>query len=177
VTDSPATTASGAPGDAVPVPLSLPAADLAEVTADIANAPVVRWLRALTSWPGTGRGVAEFARIPPADRAHLSALLGFDDAPRNERGLLVDIAVRWAVEANLLRLRTGTLRPAKRHLPLLDDPAALWFRPPPGALPRAGPDRSQQALAYRHATAGGGRRSGASGTSSRLPGCSASACG
>src|ERR1022692_3046883 len=25
-------------------------------------------------------------------------------------------------------LRTGTLRPAKQHLPLLDDPAALWFR-------------------------------------------------
>src|ERR1022692_3211473 len=128
VTDSPAAMASAAPAEAGPVPLILPAADLAEVTADIANAPVVRWLRALNSWAGTGRGVAEFARVPPADRAEVSALLGFDDAPRNERGLLVDIAVRWAVEANLLRLRTGTLRPAKQHLPLLDDPAALWFR-------------------------------------------------
>src|SRR5450755_105422 len=125
VTDSPATTASGAPADAGPVPLILPAA---EVTADIAAAPVVRWLRALTSWAEAGRAVADFARIPPADRAEVSALLGFDDAPRKERGLLVDIAVRWAVEANLLRLRTGTLRPARQHLPLLDDPAALWFR-------------------------------------------------
>jgi hypothetical protein len=79
------------------------------------------------NWAGTGRAVAEFARIPPADRAEVSALLGFDDAPKNERGL-VDIAVRWAVEANLLRLRAGVLRPAKRHLPLLNDPAALWFR-------------------------------------------------
>jgi Plasmid pRiA4b ORF-3-like protein len=119
---------SAAPTAAEPVPLSLPAADLAVVIADIADAPVVRWLRALTSWAGTGRGVAEFARVRPADMAGLSALLGFDDAPRNERRLLVDIAVRWAVEANLLRLRTGTLRPAKRHLPLLEDPAALWFR-------------------------------------------------
>jgi hypothetical protein len=119
---------SGAPIDDEPVPLSLPAADLTEVTADIADAPVVRWLQTLTSWAGTGRGVAEFARVPPADMAGLSALLGFDGAPRKERGLLVDIAVRWAVEANLLRLRTGTLRPAKRHLPLLEDPAALWFR-------------------------------------------------
>ena len=55
-----------------------------------------------------------------------AALLGFCDAA--ERGLLVDIA-RWAVEAGLPRLRTGMLHPAKRHLPLLDDPAALWFRP------------------------------------------------
>jgi Plasmid pRiA4b ORF-3-like protein len=128
MTDSPAAIASDAPTEAEPVPLILPAADLAEVTADIAAAPVVRWLRALTSWAGTGRAVADFARVPPADRAEVSALLGFDDAPKKERGLLVDIAVRWAVEANLLRLRTGTLRPAKQHLPLLDDPAALWFR-------------------------------------------------
>ena len=64
------------------MPLSLPAADLAVVIADIADAPVVRWLRALTSWAGTGRGVAEFARVPPADMAGLSALLGFDDAPK-----------------------------------------------------------------------------------------------
>ena len=118
----------GQPAAAAAVPLILPAADLAEVTADIANAPVVRWLRALTSWAGTGRAVADFARVLPADKAELSALLGFDDAPRKERGLLVDIAVRWAVEANLLRLRAGALRPAQRHLPLLDDPAALWFR-------------------------------------------------
>ena len=126
--NSPAAIVSGAPAEAEPVPLSLPAADLAEVTADIAAAPVVRWLRALMNWAGTGRAVAEFARVLPADRAEVSALLGFDDAPRNERGLLVDIAVRWAVEANLLRLRAGMLRPARRHLPLLGDPAALWFR-------------------------------------------------
>lgn len=128
VTDNPAAIVSGQPTDARPVPLSLPAADLAEVTADISAAPVVRWLRTLTSWTGTGRAVAEFARILPADMARLSALLGFGDAPRGERRLLTDIAVRWAVEASLLRLRTGTLRPAKRHLPLLGDPAALWFR-------------------------------------------------
>jgi hypothetical protein len=128
VTDTPAATVSAAPTEAEPVPLSLPAADLAVVVADIANAPVVRWLRALTSWAGTGRGVAQFARVSPADMAGLSALLGFDDAAEEERGLLTDIAVRWAVEAGLLLLRTGTLRPAKRHLPLLDDPAALWFR-------------------------------------------------
>ena len=72
--------------------------------------------------------MAGFARVLPADRAEVSALLGFDNSPRNEHRLLVDIAVRWAVEANLLRLRAGTLRPAKRHLPLLDDPAARWFR-------------------------------------------------
>lgn len=128
MTDTPAATDSAAPTEIEPVPLSLPAADLAVVTADIADAPVVRWLRVLTSWAGTGRGVAEFARVPPSDVAGLSTLLGFGDAPGNERRLLVDIAVRWAVEANLLRLRTGTLRPAKRHLPLLDEPAALWFR-------------------------------------------------
>ena len=116
VADSLAATVSGAPTDARPVPLSLPAAELAEVTADIGEAPVVRWLRALTSWAGTGHAVAEFARVPPADMAELSALLGFDDAARAERWLLTDIAVRWAVEASLLRL------------PLLDDPAALWFR-------------------------------------------------
>src|ERR1017187_10038541 len=63
-----------------------------------------------------------------ADLPEVSALLGFGDAAEDERGLLVDIAVRRAVEAGLLRLRTGILRPAKRHLPLLDDPAALWFR-------------------------------------------------
>ncbi len=119
---------SGAPTDAKPVQLSLPAADLAEVTADIGEAPVVRWVRTLTIWAGTGRAVAEFARVPPAEVTEVSALLGFDDAPKDEHGPLVDIAVRWAVEASLLRLRTGTLRPAKRHLPLLDDPAALWFR-------------------------------------------------
>jgi hypothetical protein len=128
VTDSPAAMVSGAPTDAGPVLLSLPAADLAEVTADIGEAPVVRWLHTLTSWAETGRAVAAFARVPPADMAELSTLLGFDDAAEDERGLLADIAVRWAVEASLLRLRTGTLRPAKRHLPLLDDPAALWFR-------------------------------------------------
>jgi hypothetical protein len=128
VTDSPAAMVSGAPTDAGTVPLSLPAAELAVVAADIADAPVVRWLRALMSWAGTGRAVAEFARVPPADMAELSALLGFDDAARAERWLLTDIAVRWAVEASLLRLRTGTLRPAMQHLPLLDDPAALWFR-------------------------------------------------
>jgi hypothetical protein len=128
VTDSPAAMVSGAPTDAGPGPLSLPAADLAEVTADIGEAPVVRWLRTLTSWAETGRAVAAFARVLPADMAELSTLLGFDDAAEDERGLLADIAVRWAVEASLLRLRTGTLRPAKRHLPLLDDPAALWFR-------------------------------------------------
>jgi len=33
--------------------------------------------------------------------------------------------LRWTVKASLLRLRTGMLRPAQRHLPLLDDPAAL----------------------------------------------------
>src|ERR1019366_8227602 len=58
-----------------------------------------------------------------ADLPEVSALLGFGDAAEDERGLLVDIAVRRAVEAGLLRLRTGILRPAKRHLPLLDDPA------------------------------------------------------
>ena len=128
VTDSPAAVVSGAPADAEPKSLSLPAAELAEVTADIANAPVVRWLRTLTDWAGTGRPVAAFARVPPADMAGLSALLVFDDKPDDERDLLTDIAVRWAVEAGLLLLRTGTLRPAKRHLPLLDDPAALWLR-------------------------------------------------
>jgi hypothetical protein len=116
------------PPDAGPEPLSLPAADLAEVTAGIAAAPVIRWHRSLISWAGTGRAVAEFARILPADLDELPARLGFDDAPQDERGLLVDIAVRWAVEASLLRLRTGLLRPAQRHLHLLDDPAALWFR-------------------------------------------------
>ena len=55
-----------------------------------------------------------------------AALLGFCDAAADERGLLLDIA-RWAAEAGLLRLRTGMLHPAKRHPPLLDDPA-LWFR-------------------------------------------------
>jgi hypothetical protein len=128
VNNSLAAIVSGAQTEAEPVPLILPAADLAEVTADISAAPVVRWLRTLMDWARTGRAVADFARVPPADRAEVSALLGFDDAPKNERGLLVDIAVRWAVEANLLRLRAGVLRPAKRHLPLLDDPAALWFR-------------------------------------------------
>ena len=128
VNKSPAAAAPATPPPAEPEPLSLPAADLAEVTADIAAAPVVRWHRALTSWAGAGRAVADFARILPADLAGLSALLGFDDAAPNERDLLVDIAVRWSVEASLLRLRTGMLRPAQRHLPLLDDPAALWFR-------------------------------------------------
>jgi hypothetical protein len=108
--------------------LNIPAAEVAEVSADIAAAPVVGWQRALMAWAGTGRAVAEFARIEAADRSEVSALLGLGDSAKRERGLLVDIAVRWAVEANLLRLRTGILRPAKRHLHLLDDAAALWFR-------------------------------------------------
>jgi hypothetical protein len=132
VTDSLAFCAAGRPGTeppgAEPVPLSLPAADLAVVVADIAAAPAVRWLRALTSWAGTGRPVAESARITAADMAEVSALLGFDDAAEDERALLVDIAVRWAVDAGVLLLRTGILRAAKRHLPLLGDPAALWLR-------------------------------------------------
>ena len=47
--------------------------------------------------------MADFARVLPADRAELSALLGFDNLPRNERRLLVDIAVRWAVVLELQR--------------------------------------------------------------------------
>jgi hypothetical protein len=39
--------------------------------------------------------VAELARVPAADLAELSALPGFDDAAKNKRRLLVDIAVRW----------------------------------------------------------------------------------
>ena len=99
------------------MPLSLPAADLAEVIADIGAAPVVRWLRALMNWAGTGRAVADFARVLPADRAEVSALLGFDNSPRNERRLLVDIAVRWAVVLELQRLLplTTTGSPASEN--------------------------------------------------------------
>jgi hypothetical protein len=128
VSKTPAAAVPATPLDAEPEALSLPAADLAEVVAGIAAAPVLRWHRALVSWAGTGRAVGEFARILPADMAGLPAQLGLDDAAQDDRDLLVDIAVRWSVEASLLRLRTGLLRPAQRHVPLLDDPAALWFR-------------------------------------------------
>ncbi len=58
----------------------------------------------------------------------MAALLGLGAAARKEQGLLAGIAVRWGTEAALLRLRTGQLHAAKRHLPLLSDPAALWLR-------------------------------------------------
>ena len=106
---------------------SLVAADPSLVAAHITQAQVVGWLRALAGLAGTGGALAAFARVEAVDMPEVSALLGFCDA-EEERGVLVDIAVRWAVEAGLLRLRTGMLRPARRHLPLLDDPAALWFR-------------------------------------------------
>jgi hypothetical protein len=105
----------------------LPAADPSLVAAHITQAQVVGWLRALAGLAGTGGALAAFARVGAVDMPEVSALLGFCDA-EEERGVLVDIAVRWAMEAGLLRLRTGMLRPARRHLPLLDDPAALWFR-------------------------------------------------
>ncbi len=108
--------------------LNLPAAGFPEVAADIAAAPAVRWLRALMGWAETGRPMAEFGRLRPADLTEVAALLGLGAAARKEQGLLAGIAVRWGTEAALLRLRTGQLHTAKRHLPLLSDPAALWLR-------------------------------------------------
>jgi len=116
------------PPAAAPRQLNLPAAGLPEVAADIATAPAVRWLRALMGWAETGRPMAESGRLRPADLTEVAALLDLGTAASKEQDLLAGIAVRWGTEAALLRLRTGQLQTAKRHLPLITDPPALWLR-------------------------------------------------
>lgn len=76
MTGHPAAMAGAAPSVGGPVPLSLPAPELSVVAADIAEAPVVGWLRALAGWAGSGRAVAAFARVRAAGMPEVSALPG-----------------------------------------------------------------------------------------------------
>ncbi len=100
--------------------LVLPAGNAAEIERDLAAVPLVGWFRTVADWAADGR--------PVGTTAELGNLLGFDGWAAEDRAALVDIAVRWALGARLIRLRIGVLRTAKQNVGWLADPAVLWFR-------------------------------------------------
>ncbi|MFL6117694.1 MAG: plasmid pRiA4b ORF-3 family protein [Catenulispora sp.] len=112
--------------------LTLPAVNAQELTDAIAAAPVSGWFRKLAEWAAPGRPMAgpPNPRVGESDMADLIRLLGIDGLePDPDRAAAVaDIAVRWAIQARLLRLRTGVVRTAKQNTAWLDNPATLWFQ-------------------------------------------------
>ena len=75
-------------------------------------------------------------RVPQDEAAGLIGLLGLEgdgeglDGPdaRASAAAMVDVVARWALSANLLRLRTGVVRPTKQGEGWLRAPAVVWFR-------------------------------------------------
>lgn len=113
--------------------LTLPAVNAQELTDAIAAAPVSGWFRKLAEWAAPGRPMVVGTpnpRVGESDMADLIRLLKINDLePDPDRAAAVaDIAVRWAIQARLLRLRTGVVRTAKQNTAWLDNPATLWFQ-------------------------------------------------
>jgi hypothetical protein len=114
--------------------LSLPAVHAKELADAIAAAPVSGWFRTLAEWAAPGRAMVGLPdpRVGESDIADLIRLLGINalESDPDRAATMADIAVRWALQARLLRLRTGVVRTAKQNTTWLDDDnaATLWFQ-------------------------------------------------
>jgi hypothetical protein len=112
--------------------LSLPAVHVQELTDAFGAAPVSGWFRKLAEWAAPGRAMAGLVtpRVGEPDMAGLIRLLGIEDLEPDPdcAATVADIAVRWALQSRLLRLRTGVVRTAKQNTVWLDNAATLWFQ-------------------------------------------------
>ncbi|WP_306363277.1 hypothetical protein [Nocardia sp. CC227C] len=111
-------------------PVVLP--DRADLVAAAEAAPVVRQLRQLVDWVGTGRALTAHGRLRIADARELVALLDTGDDPAGVRDAtrLPELTrlVAWAKHLRLVRVVQGELRQVARARPLLRDSLALWRR-------------------------------------------------
>lgn len=111
-------------------PLTLPVCDRATLETDLAAAPVVGWFRVLVSWAQDGRVLdgPVVPRLTEDQAIELCGLLGCIEADEDLAASFADAALRWAMQARLLRLYSGVLRSTKDAAGLCLDPAVLWFR-------------------------------------------------
>ncbi|WP_282781249.1 MULTISPECIES: hypothetical protein [unclassified Nocardia] len=123
-------------GDEAPVrtfaqpPVVLP--DHVDLVAAAESAPVVRQLRLLVDWAGTGRPLTAQRRLRIADARELVALLDTGDDVTGVRDATrlpgLSRLVAWAKHLRLVRVVQGELRQVAKARPLLRDPLSLWRR-------------------------------------------------
>ncbi|MBF6178882.1 hypothetical protein [Nocardia otitidiscaviarum] len=123
-------------GDETPVrtfaqpPVVLP--DHADLVAAAEAAPVVRQLRLLLDWVGTGRALTAHHRLRIADARELVTLLDTGDELEGVRDATrlreLTRLLAWAKHLRLVRVAQGELRPVAKNRSLLRDPLALWSR-------------------------------------------------
>ncbi|WP_194907025.1 plasmid pRiA4b ORF-3 family protein [Catenulispora rubra] len=124
---------SGSFDDAQAKGLVLPIADADTVAREVASAAVVGWFRALASWVADGRSFApgDPAQLSQQDVDGVAGFLSLDRFGAEDAdavAMFCNLAVHWAVQARLLRVRSGMLRVAKQNLVWLEAPEVLWFR-------------------------------------------------
>src|SRR2546423_1496203 len=113
------------------------------------QARVVRQVRELVGWIGSGRKLTQTGRVTLADARALVELLDTGDqmdpvigdrtyrTKSSEELYHLTLLVEWAKAARLLRVSGGRLVPVKRHARLLEQPQELWAAPF-DAVPRPG---------------------------------------
>lgn len=120
------------------LPVSLPSDE--ELADHAQKSQVVRQLRTLVDWVGTGRPLTATGQVKLADARELVRLLGTGDVidPRigartfhttssAELGNL-SLLIEWAKKARLVRVVKNRLVTVAKAKPLLSDSLALWLR-------------------------------------------------
>jgi hypothetical protein len=115
-------------------PVELPT--VAELQEAAASVPILRGLRTLVEWVGEGRKLTAGGNLTVADGKEAAGLLGLVDpdqlpnlrvrSSREIHGL--GVALDWAKEIRLLRVRAGRLVAVKQQRHLLADPLELLGR-------------------------------------------------
>jgi hypothetical protein len=115
-------------------PVELPT--VAELREAAAGVKILRGLRTLVEWVGEGRKLTAGGNLTVADGKELAGLLGMvdpDQLPdlrvRSSREIPgLELALEWAKEIRLLRVRAGRLVAVKQQRHLLGDPLELLSR-------------------------------------------------
>jgi hypothetical protein len=115
-------------------PVELPT--VAELQEAAASVPILRGLRTLVEWVGEGRKLTAGGNLTVADGKEAAGLLGLvdpDQLPdlrvRSSREIPgLGVALDWAKEIRLLRVRAGRLLVVKQQRHLLADPLELLGR-------------------------------------------------
>lgn len=113
------------------LPVRLPAPE--ELTTAAEHSKVVAQFRTLAEWLGPqGRELTAAKNIRPSDARDLIALLGTGDEGLKFRSAAelpgLNLVVRWALQARIIRRQGTRLLPVAKVCPLLGDAEALWQR-------------------------------------------------